>query len=535
MRHFKDLPIKQKLLLIIMSISLFTVVLTFMGHMIYDREMFRQEAKLELARMADVIGYNCVASLVFDYPADARVTLATLKGHKSIVAGWVLTKNGDIHARYTREDIRKPMAPPELQTGDAVFEGGHLVCSTPILFEGVLIGSVCLQSNLSAMHSILEKHFSIALILLFVSLFLAFLLSSGLQRLITDPIVKLGDLTKSISKEKDYSKRGSKQGNDEVGSLIDSFNEMLEQIQMQNASLALSKKEAEASSEEALRFASNTAQANLKLGDEIKIRREIEAELKKHREQLEETIRESTAELRNTNIQLESEIIERKSAEKKIQASLDEKSVLLSEIHHRVRNNLQIISSLLDMTRRRSLSDEARGILAKARSRIFAMALIHSQLYESEKFNRIDMDRHLQSLLVNIHQIYGSLKKRISPVIECSDVYLSLAQATPCALVFNEAISNVYKHAYKEDESGPCYISMKRSEDNRVFARVRDEGVGIPESVNADKIETLGLKLLRNLVLHQLKGKFRIERNGGTDLFFEFDIIHDDELIHSRH
>jgi len=268
---------------------------------------------------------------------------------------------------------------------------------------------------------------------------------------------------------------------------------------------------------------------------EITERKNMEAELKKNSEHLEVLVALRTAQLTKTNERLADEIIERKSAEKKIKASLDEKSVLLSEIHHRVRNNLQIISSLLDMTRRRSLSDEARGILAKARSRIFAMALIHSQLYESEKFNRIDMDRHLQSLLVNIHQIYGSLKKRISPVIECSDVYLSVAQATPCALVFNEAISNVYKHAYKEDESGPCYISMKRSEDNRVFARVRDEGVGIPESVNADKIETLGLKLLRNLVLHQLKGKFRIEQNGGTDLFFEFDIIHDDELIHSRH
>jgi two-component sensor histidine kinase len=101
--------------------------------------------------------------------------------------------------------------------------------------------------------------------------------------------------------------------------------------------------------------------------------------------------------------------------------------------------------------------------------------------------------------------------------------------------VFNEAISNVFKHAYKVDESGTCYISMKRSEDNRVVARVRDEGVGIPESVDVDKAETLGLKLLRNLVLHQLNGKFRIEQNGGTDLFFEFDIIHDDELIHGRH
>lgn len=138
-----------------------------------------------------------------------------------------------------------------------------------------------------------------------------------MQRFVTDPIVKLGDLAKSISKERDYSKRGLKQGNDEVGSLIDAFNEMLEQIQMQNVSLALSRKEAEASAEEAQRLADETTQINVRLANEIRIRREIEAELKGHREQLEKTVRERTAELRETNIQLESEISERKAAEKK--------------------------------------------------------------------------------------------------------------------------------------------------------------------------------------------------------------------------
>ena len=535
MPHFKDLPIRRKLLLIIMSISLFTLVLAFSGFMAYDIFLSRQEAVQDLSTIADVIGHNCAASLVFDDQADARETLAALKAHESIVTAWIFTEAGNVFARYVRDDIKKPVAQPEFKRDGHNFEDGQLVYYRPILLEGVCIGTVYIQSDLRIIRSILKRHLFVIAVVLLISLSCAFLLSSRLQRLVTDPIVRLGDLAKSISKEKDYSKRGLKQGNDEVGSLIDAFNEMLEEIEVQNASLALSKKEAEASAEEARLFASATSQANLKLGNEIKVREEIEAELKRHREQLEKMVVQRTAELRATNRELENEISERKAAERKIRNSLDEKSVLLSEIHHRVRNNLQIISSLLDLTKRRSLSDEARGILAEARSKIFAMALIHSQLYESEDFNRVDMDRHLRSLLANIHQIYGSWKKGVNHVIECSDVYLSVAQAIPCALVFNEAISNVFKHAYKEDESGTCYITMKRSEDNRVFARVRDEGVGIPETVDVDKTETLGLKLLRNLVLHQLKGKFRIERNGGTDLFFEFDIMHDDELIHGRH
>ena len=182
MWNFKDLPIRRKLLLCIMSISLFTLILAIMGFMAYDFSMLRKESARELRTMAEVIGYNCIASLVFDDPADARDTLETLKGHKSIEAAWVFTKIGEIHAEYIRNDIRRPFMPPKLEIAEAFFEPGHLLCSWPIFFEGQLIGSVCLQSDLGELRSIIRKHFGIALLVLLVCLLAALLLSSRLGR-----------------------------------------------------------------------------------------------------------------------------------------------------------------------------------------------------------------------------------------------------------------------------------------------------------------------------------------------------------------
>ena len=533
MRQLKDLSIKKKLLLIITCINLFALILAFTGFIVYDVIMFRTEAKKELAIMAELIGYNCTASLVFNDPGDARQVLSSFKADDSVVTAWIFTVIGSPFAGYVRNDLEKPVAPLQLREDGFYFEDGGLSCFQPILLGGIPVGTIFIQSDLRGLYSILKRQLEIIAVILMLSLLCSFLLSTKLQHLITRPLMNLGDLARSVSKNKDYSIRGTKEGMDETGQLIDAFNEMLEQIEAQNESLMLARREMEVSAAKAHRLADETKQANVELENEIKVRQWVEGELKKYQGQLKQMVEARTAQLTLTNEQLSQEIAEREVAEEKIRASLAEKSTLLGEIHHRVRNNLQVISSLLDMTKNRTLNDEARTILSIARSRIHTMALIHSQLYESEDFNRINMGKHLQRLIVHIQDVYDSWNKK--SVIKCPDVYLSVTQAIPCALVFNEAISNVYKHAYKADESGTCYISMKRSEDNRVFARVKDEGVGIPESVDVDKTETLGLKLLRNLIVHQLKGEFRIERNEGTDLLFEFDIVHDDALIHGRH
>ncbi len=162
------------------------------------------------------------------------------------------------------------------------------------------------------------------------------------------------------------------------------------------------------------------------------------------------------------------DITERKRTEEQIKASLKEKEVLLNEIHHRVKNNLQIISSLLDLSSMQTQNQETIELFAESRNRVDSMALIHSQLYKSERFDEIDMERHIQELSRNLLNIY-SKEKTITLDITSANVYLPVTQAVPCALVLNELISNSLKHAYRDGEQGTISISMQQSDDNTIL------------------------------------------------------------------
>ena len=216
------------------------------------------------------------------------------------------------------------------------------------------------------------------------------------------------------------------------------------------------------------------------------------------------------------------DLTDRKLAEEKIQASIKEKEVLLKEIHHRVKNNLQIISSLLDLSRRRTENQEAVDLLSDARAKVHTMALIHAQLYQSDRFDRIDMGRHIQELFNFLAAIYETKSRFVTYLAKPSDVFLELTQAIPCSLVLNELISNAFKHAFKEGEKGRIEASIQSTADDTILIKVKDDGRGIPEEIDIDKTNSLGFKLARNLVQGQLGGKIRVEGNGGTEIVIEF-------------
>jgi len=216
------------------------------------------------------------------------------------------------------------------------------------------------------------------------------------------------------------------------------------------------------------------------------------------------------------------DITERRRAEEQIKAALKEKEVLLAEVHHRVKNNLQIISSLLDMSSMQTQNQETIELFAESRNRVEAMSLIHSQLYESERFNEIDMERHIHELSENLLRIY-SKEKTITLDIKSSNVYLPVTLAVPCALVLNELISNSLKHAYIDGQQGVISISMQQSNDGATLVKIKDDGVGISEEIDIEKTNSLGLKLVRNIVNKQLNGTMKIVRNKGTEVVLEFN------------
>ena len=215
------------------------------------------------------------------------------------------------------------------------------------------------------------------------------------------------------------------------------------------------------------------------------------------------------------------DITDRKIIEEQIQASLKEKELLLSEIHHRVKNNLEIISSLFNLSSINCENQEIKDLLFSSKTRIHSMAMIHSQLYQSERFDRIDMTKHVSDLVNHLLYLYES-ENKINFEIASSEIYLSINQAIPCALILNELITNSLKHAFKDRDQGKIQIFINELDNNTVLLRVKDDGAGIPEGVDVKSDGGFGLELVKHLAAGQLNGDIRFDNDEGTDICIEF-------------
>lgn len=218
-------------------------------------------------------------------------------------------------------------------------------------------------------------------------------------------------------------------------------------------------------------------------------------------------------------------ISRRKEMEQKLLASLEEKEILLREIHHRVKNNLQVISSLLDLRAMRTEDDRLRELCQEARSKIHTMALIHTHIYQSGEFTRIALKNYLRDLIHHLAQIHSDRRRPISVEIRGEEIRLSVNQAMPLALVINEAIANAYKHAFPEGFAGKITIDLEKRSEDSVCLRIKDNGIGLPDGLNFDQSSTLGWKLMRHLVTDQLRGRLQIIAHEGTEVRIEFPII----------
>jgi len=215
------------------------------------------------------------------------------------------------------------------------------------------------------------------------------------------------------------------------------------------------------------------------------------------------------------------DVTDRKRAEEKLVASLQEKEVLLHEIHHRVKNNLQLISGLLDLTRIRTPDESTNSILTDLMQKILTMAQIHTRLYESKQFGKISLGDQIRDQIAALSDMYSQKGHKITCEINSVELYLTVDQAIPCALVVNEILSNAYKHAFKGRQHGTIEISV-RQENGQVRITVRDDGIGMPADLDISRTNTLGIKLIRTLVQFQLKGSLMMNSRNGTEIIVEF-------------
>ncbi|MDM8554276.1 histidine kinase dimerization/phosphoacceptor domain -containing protein [Desulfococcaceae bacterium HSG7] len=218
-------------------------------------------------------------------------------------------------------------------------------------------------------------------------------------------------------------------------------------------------------------------------------------------------------------------IAERKRAEEQVQASLREKEVLLKEIHHRVKNNMQVISSLLNLQANQIEDEHIHGLFKESQNRIRSMAFIHEKLYENSDLAQIEFEDYLYTLASNIFRSY--LKTGIQFIIEAEDIFLDIKIAIPCGLLINELISNALKYAFPEGRTGNIYITMCPTDDNDLVITVRDDGIGFPEGIDFRDTDSFGLQLV-NMMTEQLSGTIELNSKEGTTFIITFPVKGED-------
>jgi PAS domain S-box-containing protein len=213
-------------------------------------------------------------------------------------------------------------------------------------------------------------------------------------------------------------------------------------------------------------------------------------------------------------------------ANKALRASLEEKDVLLKEVHHRVKNNLAAIMGLLDLQGQKIVDKAARASLVELSNRIRSMSLVHEQLYQSENFARIDLQCYLDSLTAHLHSSYQS-SRNIHVSVAAAGVNMALDSAIPCGLLITELVTNAFKYAFPEGQSCSgavgCEIAVSAAWDGAAYTlTVTDNGIGLPAGLDWTKTKTLGLVLVKMLGQHQLRGKIEVDCTGGTTFRLRF-------------
>jgi two-component sensor histidine kinase len=208
------------------------------------------------------------------------------------------------------------------------------------------------------------------------------------------------------------------------------------------------------------------------------------------------------------------DITERKKMETQIAASLQEKDYLLKEIHHRVKNNLQVISSLLSMQARKATDINVKQTLTESQNRVKSIALVHEKLYQSRSLDRIEYGDYLNKVVNHLFESFNVNPAQISWKVNAKEVDVNIEQAVPCSLILNEMITNSLKYAFPQGRKGEITISFTLA-DNNYTLDYRDNGVGVPEGAHLERAGSLGMQLIHGLT-RQLDGKVTIDTTSGV-------------------
>jgi PAS domain S-box-containing protein len=225
------------------------------------------------------------------------------------------------------------------------------------------------------------------------------------------------------------------------------------------------------------------------------------------------------------------DITESKNAERTIRASLKEKEVLLRELYHRTKNNMQVISSLIGLKSASIEDEQMKSILHEMRNRIQTIALVHQKLYQSQNLSRVDLKEYITDLVNLIANSYAAEQGKVTFILNLANVNVLIDTAVPCGLIINELISNSFKHAFPEDRKGNIFVQLKKLEEDTIELVISDNGVGIPEGFNLFEKNTLGMQVFYNIATEQLMGNVEVDSKHGLTFIIQFKDVSYEERV----
>jgi len=223
-------------------------------------------------------------------------------------------------------------------------------------------------------------------------------------------------------------------------------------------------------------------------------------------------------EFKNVIVSLK-DITKMKKSQITVETALREKEILLRELHHRVKNNMQIIASLLNLQSQYVKEEESKHILRESQGRVHSMAMIHEKIYQSH-LSDVNLKEYIENMVSDIFYLYRIKNGTINFALDVSEVHINIDTAIPCGLIINELVTNSLKYAFPNGEKGNITITFT-SKCDELILKIADDGIGLPENIKPETTETLGLKLVQNLI-NQLNGTLKLVRGPGTKFIITF-------------
>ena len=476
--------IRTKIMTVFVAVVALNGVAMFLFMPAQLEKTYSEQAVRHVQSIADMAAFTVSPAMVFRDSAACDEALLPLRQNRDLLFVIVRDDTGRTFYSFARASVSAPRA------GNARTDSGaFLTAESPILHASRLYGMVDVGYSRDQVNEAVSTMRST--VGLEVALFLLVGTASVLvvSLFVTRPLRRMVKTVQAIA-HGDLAERVQVTTHDEVGLLGKRFNEMVDTIQG------------------------------------------TQEELRQLNRDLERRVTDRT-------LALEQEILERRKSDEQLKLSLREKEVLLKEIHHRVKNNLQVISSMLSLQRNTIEDPSIREILRVSQGRVRSMATIHELLYRSEDFAHIDFAGYVQNLASQLFRSYAVSPTDVQLKLEIHPLSFSIDTAIPCGLIINELISNALKYAFPNGRQGIIRVileacpeadaveahaggeSLKKSSPAKVCLTVSDDGIGLPFTVNPSQSSTLGLMLVTTLV-DQLNGALDVLRDNGTTFRISF-------------